>query len=246
MRLHNFFNIRFPSLFFFSFHVRMTIVFLMEVLFMSLGPCIKIRTGSPDLYLDIYKGHFATSHSHMNYYIDIASNKSNLREADAIAHVLSETLRYTTHVNTILCLDNMEVIGACLARALTKPDRFNINTDNNIFILTPEHTTGSQLFFRDNTAPMITGKDVLILAASVVTGYTSQSAIEAIRYYGGNPVGICSIFANINECDTLRVYSVFNTKDLEGYVTSSAHTCPMCKRGEKITALVNCFGCSAL
>ena len=74
---------------------------------MPLGPCTKIRTGSPDLYLDIYKGHFATSHSHMNYYIDIASNKSNLREADAIAQVLSETLRYTTAVNTILCLDNM-------------------------------------------------------------------------------------------------------------------------------------------
>lgn len=213
---------------------------------MPLGPCIKIHTSSPDLYLDIYKGHFATSHSHMNYYIDIASNKSNLREADAIAQALAENLRYTTSVQTILCLDNMEVIGACLARALTKPDRFSVNANNSIFVLTPEHTTGSQLFFRDNTAPMITGKDVLILAASVVTGYTSQSALEAVRYYGGNPVAICAIFANIKACDEIPVFSVFNPNDLEGYITSSAHTCPMCKRGEKITALVNCFGCSAL
>ncbi len=213
---------------------------------MPLGPCTKIRTGSPDLYLDIYKGHFATSHSHMNYYIDIASNKSNLREADAIAQVLSETLRYTTAVNTILCLDNMEVVGACLARALTLPDRFSVNANSSINVLTPEHTTGSQLFFRDNTAPMVSGKDVLILAASVVTGYTAQSALEAVRYYGGNPVGICAIFANIKECDEIPVYSVFNTNDLDGYITSSAHACPMCKRGEKITALVNCFGCSVL
>ena len=213
---------------------------------MPLSACLKIRSNSPDLYLDIYKGHFATSHSHMNYYIDIASNKSNLREANAIATALAAHFRYTTSVQTVLCLDNMEVVGACLAQALSAPDRFNINSGSDIFVLTPEHTSGSQLFFRDNTAPMIAGKNVLILAASVVTGYTAQSAVEAVRYYGGNPVGVCSIFATITECEDIAVRSVFDPNDLEGYVTSPAHTCPMCKNGEKITALVNCFGCSVL
>ena len=213
---------------------------------MPLGACLKIRSNSPDLYLDIYKGHFATSHSHMNYYIDIASNKSNLREASAAAKTLAGQFKYTTSVQTVLCLDNMEVVGACLAQALSEPDRFNVNSNGDIYVLTPEHTSGSQLFFRDNTAPMIAGKNVLILAASVVTGFTAQSAVEAVRYYGGNPVGVCAIFATITECEDLPVRSVFNPNDLEGYVTSPAHTCPMCKKGEKITALVNCFGCSVL
>ena len=213
---------------------------------MALGEAIKIKTKSPYLYLDIYKGHFATSHSHMNFFIDIASNKASLKEAQAIAKELAEHYRISTPVETILCLDGTEVIGACLARELSSSDSFSVNAGNDIFVLTPEHTSGSQLFFRDNTAPMVNGKAVLILAASVVTGYTAESAVEAVRYYGGIPVGICSIFATISECVDIPVRSVFNPNDLQGYMTSPAVSCPMCKRGEKITALVNSFGCSAL
>lgn len=213
---------------------------------MSLGEPIRIGTKSPYLYLNIYKGHFATSHSHMNYFIDIASNKANLQEAKAVAKELAEHYRVTTPVDTILCLDNTEVIGACLAEELTRADSYSVNAGNDICILTPEHTSGSQLFFRDNTSPMIAGKAVLILAASVVTGYTAESAVEAVRYFGGAPVGICSIFASIKERVGIPVTSVFDPNDLPGYATNAAIACPMCKRGEKITALVNSFGCSAL
>lgn len=213
---------------------------------MPLGEPIHIKSKSPYLFLNIYSGHFATSHSHMNYYIDIAANKASLKEANAIGKALAEHFRLTTPVDTILCLDNTEVIGTCLARALTKPDRFNMNENNDIFILTPEHTAGSQLFFRDNTAPMIAGKAVLILAASVVTGYTAESAVEAVHYFGGEPVGVCSIFATSDNCVGLPVKSVFDPNDLPGYYTSEPLHCPMCRRGERITALVNSFGCSAL
>ena len=69
-----------------------------------------------------------------------------------------------------------------------------------LYVVTPEHTTGSQLLFRENTSPMIAGKHVLILAASVTTGYTAQAAVEAINYYGGQVVGIGAIFATQTEC----------------------------------------------
>ena len=212
---------------------------------MPLGECIRIHASSPEIYLKIYKGHFATSHSHMNYYIDIASNKASMREARAIAYDLAQTVKYTSHVDTILCLDGTEVIGAFLARALSKQDRFNVNGGRDVYILTPEHSDG-QLLFRDNTAPMIAGKDVLILAASVVTGCTAEGAVEAVRYYGGNPVEICSIFATLTSLEELPVRSVFDPSDLPGYFYAPAHSCPMCKQGERITALVNSFGCSAL
>ncbi|MCH5197623.1 MAG: orotate phosphoribosyltransferase [Oscillospiraceae bacterium] len=213
---------------------------------MPLGECYKIGLPNTNLHLYIYKGHFATSHSHMNYFIDVASNKASIKEAKEIAGNLAEHYKFSTAVDTILCLDNTEVIGAYLAEELTASDLFVVNSDNNIFVLTPEHVGGSQLYFRDNTAPMIRGKNVLILAASVVTGYTAQSAVEAVRYYGGTPTGICSVFSRINECVGIPVHSVFDTNDLPDYVMSPTHNCPMCARGEKIDALVNSFGCSAL
>ena len=213
---------------------------------MPLGECYKIRANSPDLYLKYYKGHFATSHSHMNYYIDITENKSSLREARAVAGALSDHVRYTTAVDTVLCLDGTEVIGACLAADLTKADRFHVNAGNDIYVLTPEYVAGSQLYFRDNTAPMVNGKAVLILAASVVTGYTAEAAVEAIRYFGGTPVEICSIFATMKECCGIPVRSVFDPNDLGDYVYTPAAKCPLCEQGIKITALVNSFGCSAL
>ncbi len=213
---------------------------------MSLGECRKLRTKQHNICLNIYQGHFATAHSHMNYYIDISSNKSNLREADAIAEALAEHIKYTTEVNTILCLDGTEVIGACLARVLSSANRFHINAGNDIYVLAPEMIAGGQLYFRDNTVPMIKEKCILILTASVVTGGTVNSAIEAVRYYGGSPSAICSIFATKKEYDGIPVCSVFDPHDLEGYVSSTAASCPFCKRGIKITALVNSFGCSAL
>ena len=93
---------------------------------------------------------------------------------------------------------------------------------------------------------MIKDKNVLILAASVVTGYTAKSAIEAIKYYGGNVVGISSIFATQDSFMGYKVESVFNPRDLEGYASYSSVECPMCKRGERIQALVNSHGFSKL
>ena len=75
-----------------------------------------------------------------------------------------------------------------------------MNAHQTIYVVSPEHTSGSQLLFRENTAPMITNKHVLILAASVTTGYTAQAAVEAVDYYGGMVAGITSIFATVTEC----------------------------------------------
>lgn len=213
---------------------------------MALGEKVEITTDNPQLKLEIYKGHYATAHGHANYYIDIANNKANLGQARAVAKELAKKYKNTTLIDTILCLDGMEVIAACLASELTKQDYANMNNGREIYILTPEHNAGSQLFFRDNTAPMINNKFVLIVAASVATGFTVKSAVESVNYYGGKPVGIASIFATVDEIESLRVNSVFNPKDLPGYRTTLAHDCPMCKNGEKINALVNSFGCSQL
>ena len=206
----------------------------------------KIRTKHKNLYLRVSKGHFATSHSHINYYIDVTTQKARLSEAQALAKELVSYYNSNTVVDTILCLDGTQVIGTCLAEELTNGNFMNLNAHQTIYVVTPEHTTGSQLIFRDNITPMITGKNVLILAASVTTGYTAQAAIEAIKYYNGTVAGVCAIFATVDDCAGHPVHSVFDPKDLDGYASYPSHECPMCKKGEKIDALVNSFGFSKL
>jgi len=206
----------------------------------------KIRTKRNNLFLRVSKGHFATSHSHINYYIDVTTQKTRLSEAQNVARELVSYYSLSTVVDTVLCLDGTQVIGTCLANELTQGNFINLNAHQTIYVITPEHTSGSQLFFRDNIVPMITGKNVLILAASVTTGYTAQAAAEAVRYYNGTVAGICALFATVDECAGMPVHSVFDPKDLEDYQSHPSHECPLCKEGKKIDALVNSYGFSKL
>ena len=41
---------------------------------------VKLPTQKQDLVLRVAKGHFATSHSHINYYIDVTMQKTRLSE----------------------------------------------------------------------------------------------------------------------------------------------------------------------
>ena len=201
------------------------------------------RTGK--VPLRFAAGHFATSHSHLNHYIDLTMTKHRLSEAREAAAALCGKFSTSTVIDTILCLDGTEVIGACMASELTRAGYMNMNAHRTIYVATPEHTSGSQLIFRDNTAPMIVGKHVLVLAASVATGYTAEAAIDAIRYYGGIPVGVCSIFACTQECEGFPVVSIYSKDDLDGYESYSARECPMCKAGIRLDALVNSHGISS-
>ena len=205
-----------------------------------------ISTKRKNLVLRAQQGHFATSHSHINYFIDVTMQKSRLSEARAIADEILSYYQTTTIIDTILCLDGMQVVGTCLAEALTDNNFMNLNAHKTIYVVTPEHTSGSQIIFRDSMTPAIVGKNVLILAASVVTGYTAKSAIEAISYYGGRVAGISSIFATVDNYMGYEVVSAFNPNDLPGYTTAAPHECPMCRRGERIQGLVNSFGFSKL
>lgn len=206
----------------------------------------KIRTKNKNLFLRVTKGHFATGHSHTNYYIDVTSQKTRLSEAKAVAEALVSFYSLSTVVDTVLCLDGTEVIGTCIAEALTRNDFINLNAHQTIYVVTPEHTSGSQLLFRDNLVPTIAGKHVLVLAASVTTGYTALSAIEAVRYYGGNVVGVSAIFATVDECGGVSVNSVFNPKDLPDYASYNSHECRLCRQNVKVDAIVNSFGFSKL
>ena len=207
---------------------------------------VKLPTKKGNLFLRVAQGHFATNHSHINYYIDVTTQKARLSEAQAVAQELVAAYRSSAIVDTVLCLDGTQVIGTCLASELTKSGFTNLNAHQTIYVVTPEYTSGSQIIFRDNIAPTISGKHVLILAATVTTGYTIQSAIQAVNYYGGTVAGLSAIYSTLDEFAGYPITSIFNPSDLPGYASYEAKDCPWCKKGEHIDALVNSFGYSTL
>ena len=85
------------------------------------------------------RGHFATNHSHINYYIDITYQKTRLSEAQDVARQLMTQLNPAALVETILCLDGTAVIGTCLANELTKSGFQSINAHQSIYVLEPEY-----------------------------------------------------------------------------------------------------------
>ena len=191
-------------------------------------------------------GHFATNHSHINYYIDITYPKSRLSEAQAVAKQLVANFKNDTPVDTILCLDGTAVIGTCLADELTKSGFQSINLHKTIYVVEPEYNSNSQMIFRDNIQPMIRNKHVLILMASCTTGFTASKGVEAIGYYGGEVVGVAALYSAMDKLGSLPVRSVYDLSDIPDYASYDYKDCPYCKKGRKIDALVNSHGYSAI
>ena len=205
---------------------------------------LPVRHG--DVPLRVARGHFATNHSHINYYIDITYQKTRLSEAEDVARQLVSHFINNTPVDTILYLDGTAVIGTCVADELTRSGFRTINAHKTIYVLEPEYNANSQIIFRDNIQPMIRGKHVLILMASVTTGFTAKRSIEAIGYYGGKVAGVAALYRAVDEVAGHPVRSVYSIKDLPDYQSYDYHECPYCKQGQPIDALVNSFGYSVL
>ena len=207
----------------------------------------KHATKRNNLFLRAAKGHFASSNRHSNYYIDVVAQKSRLSEAKAVAEELMSYFFTSTIVDTILCLDGTEVIGACLAQQLTGASFVSMNAHKSIYVVTPETVNTNQLLFRENIIPMINSKHVMILAVSYSSGKTVESAIEAVRYYGGYVSGVSAIFSTAEKTQSdLPIYSCFNPDFIGDYKTYPTYDCPMCKAGQKIDALINSFGFSTI
>ncbi|MDD2978755.1 MAG: orotate phosphoribosyltransferase [Hespellia sp.] len=203
-------------------------------------------TKNPKARIKLMNGHFATSNSHLNTYIDMSTVKSRHNNARETAKELSHPYLNTTSVDTIVCLDETSVIGTFMAEQLSDSSSMSLSAGNNISVITPEYNQMGQIMFRDNNQRMVQNQQVLILAASLTTGKTVSRAIESILYYGGAVCGICSIFSAVTKVAGMSVETIFTTKDIPNYQAYVSYDCPMCKAGQKIEAIVNSFGYSKL
>lgn len=199
-----------------------------------------------DVVLKIVPGHFVTPNSHVNYYFDLSTMKTRQNEAKAAAKALSDAYYATTTVDTIVCMEGTEVIGAYLSEELTHIGVMSINQHKTLYIVTPEYNPSGQMIFRGNLVPMIRGKHVLILAASITTGRTLQRAVESVLYYGGTISGVSAIFSAVSKVGGLNVHALFTKQDIPDYAAYDHEHCQMCKKKEPVTAICNGFGAEPL
>ena len=189
--------------------------------------------------LKVMSGHFATNNSHINLYIDLTTMKTRQGEAAEAASMIAVQYVNSVIVDTIVCLDKCEVIGAFLARELTNAGIHSMNAHQTMYVVAPEFGTNGQMIFQVNNQPAIYGKNILLLAASATTGDTLKKSLECIKYYGGAVQGISAIFSAVDEIDGMKVNSIFKTKDLPDYKSYDINDCPLCHAKQRLEAIVN-------
>lgn len=204
-------------------------------------------TRNPKARIKILEGHFATVNSHINTYIDMSTVKCRHNNGRETARVLANHFQNNTMIDTIVCLDGTELIGAFMAEFLADTGIMSINSGKNISIITPDVNAYGQLVFMDSTLRMIKHMQVLVLAASVTTGQTITRAAEAVSYYGGTVRGVAAIFSNVEQtAEGMEIFSIFQKEDLPDYQSYLPSECPMCRKKMPIDAIVNSFGYSKL
>lgn len=198
------------------------------------------------LALHTIPGHFATSNSHINFYIDVTGMKARIAEAEEAAKILAHKFDHLNYVDTVVCMDGTEVIGAFLAKEFERERIASTNQHQTVYVVSPEQSRDNQMIFRDNTRNMIAGKHVVLLLATTTTGETIRKSLEGIQYYGGTIEGVGSIFSTVSSVNNTKVQALFDGDDVIGYQAYPKADCPFCKKGIKIEAVVNGFGYSKL
>ena len=94
---------------------------------MNILPYTKTFTAGCDAPLKVQPGHFATNHAHLNYYFDVTTLKTRSSEARDIAKAMALLYLNDMVIDTIICMEGTEVIGAYLAEELKKRGFWLIN-----------------------------------------------------------------------------------------------------------------------
>ena len=201
---------------------------------------------NPIITIKVEKGHFATVSSHTNCYLDVNELKTNAMVARDVAHELAVPYYSSNMVDSIVCIEHTEVIGAYLAEEMNQEGMAIGNSGDEIHVLTPLKNINGQWFFQDSMTGCLKNKNIVLLVPTISSGRTVKSVIECIEYYGGNLVGISVLFLVAQESlgeelDEI-IYPLFTTEDVPELRTYSVEQCEMCKAGVELDALINSEG----
>ena len=197
---------------------------------------------NPLIKMSVIPGHFTTSNAHISYYLDVSTLKSDARVARDVAEELALPYMSSTLVDTIVCMEMTEVIGAYLAEELMQGGMTAINGGGVIHVITPISNNLGHLSFKSSMIKQITNKNVLLLTASVSSGRSLDSALDCIAYYRGNIAGISALFLVSPDKQEQEINALFTSDDIPDYKMYTPRDCEMCKAGKKLDALISSEG----
>ena len=197
---------------------------------------------NPSISIKVITGHFTTSNAHTNYFVDVNRLKSNAKIAQQVARELAIPFMASTPVDTIVCMEKTEVIGAFFAEELSREGIASINSGNEIHVVSPVTNVNGNLTFQDNMVNLISGKNIILLVTSVSSGKTVSTAIECIVYYGGRLTAVSALFMSSSEKLKGEAHGLFTSDDIPGYKLYNTADCQMCKNGVKLDAIINSGG----
>lgn len=203
-------------------------------------------TKNPLISMKVIPGHFATSHFHLSHYLDVSNLKTNASIAKDMAVELALPYLSSTLVDTIVCMEGTEVIGAYLAEELLQEGTSVINSGNEIHIVTPMSNRNGKLILQNNIQEFIYNRNIILLVASISSGRTINSALDCLTYYGGILAGTSALFNAYPEKSGEEIHSMFTSEDIPGYQIFSPGECAMCKAGHKLDAVINSEGYTEL
>ena len=199
------------------------------------------------VFIHIMPGHFVSANNHINYYIGTSDIKHNHNISVDAAMLLSEYYNSRNiHVDTVLCLHETQTLGAYLAHELARPNMFRPNPNETVFVIGSEYDSAGNLIFRDNLQRMIKEKKVVVLISCITSGKTVERALESIRYYGGEAVGIAAVFSAPEVIEGIPVNALFTKQDIPHYTAYPMQDCPYCRQGMPVDAISNGYGYSML
>lgn len=195
-------------------------------------------TKNPVINMNAIPGHFTTSHFHTTHYLDLDNLKTNASTARDVARELALPYLTSTLVDTIVCMEGTEVIGAYMAEELMQEGTSVINSGGEIHVVTPLSNINRKLMFQSNMQELIFNRDIIVLVSSISSGITLNSALECLSYYGGILVGVSALFNACPKMHEQEIHSMFTNEDIPDYQIFNPNECPMCNEGHKLDAII--------
>ena len=193
---------------------------------------------NPTIKMNVTPGHFTTRHFHVSHYLDLNDLKTNASVAKDVAIELALPYLTTTLVDTIVCMEGTEVIGAYMAQELLNQGTSVVNKGREINVVTPMSSVDRKLIFQSNMEGLINDRNVIVLISSISSGTTLRSALESISYYGGRLVGISALFNAYPDRFEEEINFMFTSQDILNYQVFKASNCDMCREGSALEAII--------